>query len=133
MEIKITLKTINLTKSKIKQLIFKDTVNAYLLYKYTPLGWVNMDGKRYAIIEIEGSYYRAPVIKEIKSTVEGRQFSDGNEGWVFPQVTVVKFTTFLDEHISTLSIVEEEEKNLKNLELLQSAKHKIEEAGQLFY
>ena len=96
------------------------------------LGWVNMDKKRYVIVKLGESYYRAEFITEIKKEVKCAQFPLPDGGWEFPHLTHVGYNSFNRTGCSFVA----ERKDVKNLKLyehLVTYKRNTEIAGQIYY
>lgn len=126
---KIELKTVNLTKSKIQQM---DYIGVPRNPNAEVLGWVNMNNNRWVIVKSNGSYYRAEFLTEIEKEVEGVQFPLLEGGYEFPQLTNVKCKSHNRGRFN-YSPEREDEKNLKLYDDLVSFKRKTEIAGQIYY
>jgi len=128
-EVQVEMKTIKLSKSKIKQM---DYIGFLRNADTEVLGWVNLDGKRAVIVKRLGCYYRAEYITEIESKKESVQFALENDGWEFPHLTVVKY------RVSNGSLIgfttnRDDAKNVELHERLVSYKSQVETAGQIYY
>ncbi|MCO5252573.1 MAG: hypothetical protein M9949_14290 [Candidatus Kapabacteria bacterium] len=126
---KIELKTINISKSKIQQM-------EYISIPANPnvevLGWVNMDKKRYVIVKSSDAFYRAEFITRIETEVRGVQFPKEGGGWEFPHLTNITVSTYNGAQRG-FSAYREEEKNLELYEQLKKYQTKTESAGQIYY
>jgi hypothetical protein len=125
---KIEIKTINITKSKINQM-------GYIGIPKNPnvevLGWVNMDKKRYVIVKLDGSYYRAEYIIKVHQERKMTQLPLEGGGWEYPTLTHLVCDTY-NRSIS-YSVDIDEEKNLLLYDHFVSFKRKTEIAGQIYY
>jgi len=74
----ISVKTTNLTKSKLLQM---DYISIPKRSDAEVLGWVNMNRRKYTLIKIGKNYYRTETIKKIEKELKGTQFHDKNGGW----------------------------------------------------
>lgn len=126
---KIELKTINISKSKIQQM---DYIGVPRNQNVDVLGWVNINEKKYVIIKSNDSFYRAEFIITIEKEVKNVQFSLSSGGYEFPHLTNIKCNTF--NRVSfNYSPERDEEKNLELYDHLVSFKRKSEIAGQIYY
>ena len=126
---KIEVKSVPLTKSKIKQMNYigvpKDSLAEVL-------GWVNIDKERYVIVKIHDCYYRAEFITELQKEIKSVQFPSNDGGWEFPMLHNIKCTTY-NRGVFSYSPERNDELNLKLYEHLISFKRKTEMAGQIYY
>jgi len=126
---KIELKTVNLTKSKIQQM---DYIGVPRNPCTEVLGWVNMDNKRWVIVKSIGSFYRAEFLTKIEKEVKGVQFQLSDGGYEFPHLTNIKCESYNRGYFN-YSPEREDEKNLELYNHLVSFKRKTEIAGQIYY
>jgi hypothetical protein len=127
--IKIEVRSINLSKSKILQM---DYIGVPKALNYTVLGWVNMDKKRYVIVKLSDYYYRAEYITELNSEVKEAQFRSDGGGWEFPPVTHIRCSTFNKGNFN-YSPDKDESHNVKLYEHLVKYKREVERSGQIYY
>lgn len=125
----IEVKTVKLTKSKIMQM---DYIGVPKNPLSQVLGWVNFNGKRYAIIKSNGKYYRGDFITEIEKEQKGVPFALPNGGHECPVLTNVKYSTFNKGQCSFV-VDRDDAKNIEFYENLVSYKRKTEIAGQIYY
>lgn len=125
----IEVKTTKLTKSKIQQM---DYIGIPKNPNIQVLGWVNMDKKKWVIIKLIDSYYRAEFITKIEKEIKSVQFALTTGGYEFPHLTNIKCETY-NRGSFGYSPEREEEKNLELYGHLLSFKRKTETAGQIYY
>ena len=125
----VELKTTKISKSKIQQM---DYIGVPINLNIDVLGWVNMDKKRWVIVKISGSFYRAEFITKIVKEVKSVQFPLESGGWEFPHLTNIKCETYNRGSFS-YSPEREDEKNLKLYDHLVAFKRKSEISGQFYY
>ena len=125
----IELKIIKISKSKIQQMNY---IGVPKNPNVDVLGWVNMDKKRWVIVKINDSFYRAEFITKIEKEIKSCQFALSTGGYEFPHLTNIKCETYNRGSFS-YSPEREEEKNLELYAHLVSFKRKTEIAGQVYY
>ena len=126
---KIELKTINISKSKIQQMV---NFGVPLNPDVEVLGWVNMGKYRYVIVKSIWSIYRAEYIVNIDKEIKGVQFTTQGGGYEFLKLTSIKCTTF-NRGSFNYSPERDDKKNLELYDHLVSFKRKTEIAGQIYY
>lgn len=125
---KVELKTIKLTKSKILQMEYI----TYPQYMFEVLGWVNIDKKRYVIVKMNGCYYRTEFFNKIDYEVRGTQISDGVGGYEYPSLTHITCET-INRGYYVITPDTMDEKNIKLYHHLKSFKRQTEIAEQIYY
>jgi len=126
---KIEMKVINLTKSKINQM---DYIGVPKNTNIEILGWVNLDKKRWVIVKSIGSYYRAEFITKIENHLKGVQFKLSTGGYEYLELTNIQCSTF-NRGSFNYSANRDDDKNIQLYEHLVSFKRKSEIAGQIYY
>lgn len=128
---KVEVKTVNLTKSKINQMD----------YRYLPsgpnfevLGWVNLGKKKYTIVKnsVTGKYYRTEYILKVQKKEECVQHSLPGGGYEFPTLTVVKCETF-NGGLGGFVTHRADERNIELYNDLVDIQNKTAIAGQIYY
>jgi hypothetical protein len=126
---KIELKTINISKSKIQQM---DYISIPKDKNAEVLGWVNMDKKKWVIVKSNNSFYRAEFITKIEKETKSVQFSLPEGGYEFPFLTNIKCHTY-NGGAYYYSPERLDEKNLDLYNHLVAFKRKTEIAGQVYF
>ena len=126
---KIEIKVINLTRSKINQM---DYISIPKNTNIKVLGWVNLDKKRWVIVKSSGCYYRASFLKSVTKEEKGVQFRLLSGGWEFPYLTNVKSESYNGGNTSYI-VDRNDAKNIELFNNLVSLKRKSEIAGQIYY
>jgi hypothetical protein len=125
---KIELKSVNLTKSKIMQM---DYVGIPKNKNADVLGYVNVDKKRWVIVKSEDNYYRADYITKVETDFKGFQFPLESGGWEFPQLHHILVSTY--NRNFNYSPERDDQKNIELYHYLMSFKRKCETASQIYY
>lgn len=125
----VEIKTIKLTKSKILQMDYIGVPKNPLA---EVLGWINIDKQRYAIVKVNGNYYRGDFVTKIEKEQKGVQFALTDGGYEFPVLTNVRYSTF-NSGLRGFVADRDEAKNIQLYEHLTAYKRKTEIAGQVYY
>lgn len=126
---KIELKVLPITKSKIKQMNYIGIPNNLNIDVF---GWVNLDAKRWVIIKFANSYYRAEFITDVIKENKSVQFPLASGGYEYPVLVNVKCKTF-NRGCFSYSPERDDHKNEELYSKLVSFKRKTEIAGQIYY
>lgn len=129
MNIFVELKTVKLTKSKIKQMDYigiPKNPNAQIL------GWVNMDNYRWVIVNSNGYFYRTEFITKIEKEVKCVQFPLNGYEYEYPELLHIKYDTYNKGSVSHFP-KRDNEKNIELYEHLITFKKNTEIAGQVYY
>lgn len=126
---KIEVRTVDLTKSKILQM---DYVLTLMHLHADVLGWVNVGEYKYVIIKDGECYYRAQYITNVEKTLDTEQFPAEGDGYIFPHVHHISYTVYKNRKIP-ISPSQDDNINLNLYDQLVSFKRKTERAGQIYY
>lgn len=124
---KVELKTVNLTKSKIEQMGYCGIPGA----SFDVLGWVRIGEKRCVLVKMNGCYYRADFVTKVVKEEKAIQFPLPNNGWEWPMMTTVKVET--DRGSYGFVTDRDDAKNIELYNHLVSYKRKTERSEQIYY
>lgn len=132
MEIKIQLKTVNLSKSKLLQLPYNGSPRG----SDEVLGWVFLNKTRYVLFQRDGYYYRGPYIVAVWSKVSNEFFGtpkpEREYDGVMKEVHKVSYKTWSGDVIEYFPKFDDQE-NLNTRKGLERYMENQNASEQLFY
>lgn len=127
--IKVELKTINLNKSKIKQMEY---ISIPKNDQYDVLGWVNLDKKKYVLVKSNNKYYRAEYVTLVEKILKPQQVKNFDGTYKIVNLHRIICKTYNSGTLHYSSNIDDN-KNLENYNCLLRFKKEIDKSEQIYY